>query len=222
MHFPYCIHIVIAAIVRILYCCVGVATADPDHASRRGSGRIKTIPGDDQYNKLQTFYDIHRAFKIATLLATRAWLRPVSRGNRHFTVDCGRQRQSGPRPDTRLLRQPALERPDEIGANGFSSSSWSEQIPAARGGGAQGRRRRLLERRGGGGYCLGLGLIVLCCKSRLKSTLSRIKDGLGPAQWARVQRMNIQFIPITETSSYLRSSIRSDRSTQFPKLNTMI
>ncbi|KZV26308.1 hypothetical protein F511_37313 [Dorcoceras hygrometricum] len=47
-------------------------------------------------------------------------------------------------------------RPDEIGANGFSSSSWPEQIPAARGGGgAQGRRRRLLERRGGGGYCLG-------------------------------------------------------------------
>ncbi|KZV42642.1 hypothetical protein F511_24293 [Dorcoceras hygrometricum] len=31
---------------------VVVATADPDHASRRGSGRIKTIPGDDQYNKL--------------------------------------------------------------------------------------------------------------------------------------------------------------------------
>ncbi|KZT76735.1 hypothetical protein F511_46240 [Dorcoceras hygrometricum] len=28
---------------------------------------------------------------------------------RLFTVDCGRYRQSGPRPDTRLLRQPALE-----------------------------------------------------------------------------------------------------------------
>ncbi|KZV53055.1 hypothetical protein F511_21534 [Dorcoceras hygrometricum] len=32
-----------------------------------------------------------------------------SRGNRNFTVDGGRLRQSGPRPDTRLLRQPALE-----------------------------------------------------------------------------------------------------------------
>ncbi|KZV42553.1 hypothetical protein F511_19907 [Dorcoceras hygrometricum] len=32
-----------------------------------------------------------------------------ARRKRHFTVDCGRQRQSGPRPDTRLLRHPALE-----------------------------------------------------------------------------------------------------------------
>ncbi|KZV23437.1 hypothetical protein F511_37791 [Dorcoceras hygrometricum] len=46
---------------------------------------------------------------MTTLLATRAWLRPVSRGNRHFTVGGGGLRQSGPRPDTRLLRQPALE-----------------------------------------------------------------------------------------------------------------
>ncbi|KZV34495.1 hypothetical protein F511_17095 [Dorcoceras hygrometricum] len=36
-------------------------------------------------------------------------LRPVSRGNRHFTVGSGRLRQSGPRPEGRLLRQPALE-----------------------------------------------------------------------------------------------------------------
>ncbi|KZV52310.1 hypothetical protein F511_37700 [Dorcoceras hygrometricum] len=33
----------------------------------------------------------------------------VSRGHRHFTVDCGRQSQSGPRPKTGFLRQPALE-----------------------------------------------------------------------------------------------------------------
>ncbi|KZV36612.1 hypothetical protein F511_40078 [Dorcoceras hygrometricum] len=38
-----------------------------------------------------------------------AWLRPVSRGNRHFTVGGGRLRESGPRPEGRLLRQPALE-----------------------------------------------------------------------------------------------------------------
>ncbi|KZV22358.1 Spatacsin [Dorcoceras hygrometricum] len=52
----------------------------------------------------------------------------VSRGNRHFTIDGGRLRQSGPRPDTRLLRQPALEgltrsartdSPRQVGRNKF-------------------------------------------------------------------------------------------------------
>ncbi|KZV32181.1 hypothetical protein F511_17006 [Dorcoceras hygrometricum] len=77
---------------------------------------------------------IHRAVvsrmmrDITTLLATRAWLRPVSRGNRYFTVDCGRQRQSGTRPETGFLRQPALEgltrsarmdSPRKIGRNNF-------------------------------------------------------------------------------------------------------
>ncbi|KZV23701.1 hypothetical protein F511_08675 [Dorcoceras hygrometricum] len=65
---------------------------------------------------------------MTTLLATRAWLRPVSRGNRHFTVDGGRLRQSGPRPYARLLRQPALEgltrsartdSPRRVGRNSF-------------------------------------------------------------------------------------------------------
>ncbi|KZV24374.1 hypothetical protein F511_36660 [Dorcoceras hygrometricum] len=57
-----------------------------------------------------------------------AWLRPVSRGNRHFTVGGGRLRQSGPRSEGRLLRQPALEglkrsarmdTPRKIGRNKF-------------------------------------------------------------------------------------------------------
>ncbi|KZV50857.1 hypothetical protein F511_25455 [Dorcoceras hygrometricum] len=57
-----------------------------------------------------------------------AWLRPVSRGNRHFTVGGGRLRQSGPRPEERLLRQPALEgltrsartdSPRQVGRNKF-------------------------------------------------------------------------------------------------------
>ncbi|KZV28662.1 hypothetical protein F511_33607 [Dorcoceras hygrometricum] len=47
-----------------------------------------------------------------------AWLRPVSRGNRHFTVGGGRLRQSGPLPKGRLLRQPALE--------GLTRSAWTE------------------------------------------------------------------------------------------------
>ncbi|KZV24943.1 hypothetical protein F511_17509 [Dorcoceras hygrometricum] len=61
-------------------------------------------------------------------------LRPVSRGNRHFTVDCGRQRQSGPRPETGFLRQPALEglkrsartdSPRNIGRNNFRRTATS-------------------------------------------------------------------------------------------------
>ncbi|KZV18954.1 hypothetical protein F511_03470 [Dorcoceras hygrometricum] len=90
--------------------CLGT-TVDPDHASRRGSGRTKNGPGDDQYNSIKNMLamTIHRVFSLITLLATRAWLRPVSRGNRHFTVGGGRLRQSSPRPEARLLRRPALE-----------------------------------------------------------------------------------------------------------------
>ncbi|KZV53076.1 hypothetical protein F511_07931 [Dorcoceras hygrometricum] len=74
-----------------------------------------------------------------------AWLRPVSRGNRHFTVGGGRLRQSGPRPEGRLLRQLALEglkrsartdSPRKIGRNKFQRGR------RRRGGGG---RRRLLK-----------------------------------------------------------------------------
>ncbi|KZV17550.1 Nucleotide-binding, alpha-beta plait domain containing protein [Dorcoceras hygrometricum] len=41
--------------------------------------------------------------------ATRAWLQPELQERRLFTVGGGRLRQSGPRPEGRLLRQPALE-----------------------------------------------------------------------------------------------------------------
>ncbi|KZV18836.1 hypothetical protein F511_09659 [Dorcoceras hygrometricum] len=66
-----------------------------------------------------------------TFLATRAWIRPVSQGNRHFTVGGGRLRQSGPRPEARLLRHPALEgltrsartdSPRRVGRNKFRRS----------------------------------------------------------------------------------------------------
>ncbi|KZV39358.1 hypothetical protein F511_12038 [Dorcoceras hygrometricum] len=81
-----------------------------------------------------------RVFIGVTFLATRAWLRPVSRGNRHFTVGGGRLRQSGPRPEGRLLRQPALEgltrsawtdSPRQVGRNKFRRS----KAAAAQGGG---------------------------------------------------------------------------------------
>ncbi|KZV41787.1 hypothetical protein F511_24311 [Dorcoceras hygrometricum] len=60
-----------------------------------------------------------------------AWLRPVSRVNRHFTVGGGRLHQSDPRPEARLLRQPALEgltrsarmdSPRQVGRNKFRRS----------------------------------------------------------------------------------------------------
>ncbi|KZV26914.1 hypothetical protein F511_39057 [Dorcoceras hygrometricum] len=67
---------------------------------------------------------------------------PVSRGNRHFTVGGGRLRQSDPRPEGRLLRQPALEgltrsartdSPRQVGRNKFRRSE-----AAALGGGGGG------------------------------------------------------------------------------------
>ncbi|KZV24650.1 hypothetical protein F511_35249 [Dorcoceras hygrometricum] len=67
--------------------------------NRGGSGsrlpvrqrKNKIWPGDDQYNSInKSIYDIHRVFLGVTFLATRAWLRPVSQGNRHFTVGGGR------------------------------------------------------------------------------------------------------------------------------------
>ncbi|KZV48275.1 hypothetical protein F511_42289 [Dorcoceras hygrometricum] len=93
-------------------------------------------------------------------LPVELWYRMivVSRGNRHFTVDCGRLRQSGPRPEMGFLHQPALEGLTRSARTDSPRQDWPEQIPAARGG-AQGRRRRLLEEgRGGGDKSLGLGL----------------------------------------------------------------
>ncbi|KZV38744.1 flavonoid 3'-monooxygenase-like [Dorcoceras hygrometricum] len=72
---------------------------------------------------------------------TRAISCAFSRGNRHFTVGGGRLRQSGPRPEWRLLRQPALEgltrsartdSPRQVGRNKFRGS---KAAAAALGGG---------------------------------------------------------------------------------------
>ncbi|KZV39100.1 hypothetical protein F511_13552 [Dorcoceras hygrometricum] len=84
---------------------------------------------------------------LGELQATGRRLR-VSRGNRHFTVDCGRQRQSGPRSETGFLRQPALEGLTRSARTDSPRQDWPEQFPAAcggGGGGAQGWRRRILE-----------------------------------------------------------------------------
>ncbi|KZV47842.1 GATA transcription factor 8-like [Dorcoceras hygrometricum] len=71
--------------------------------------------------------------------------------DRLFTVDCGRYRQSGPRPDTRLLRHPALEgvtrsaqtdSPRRIGRKQFSGEE-EAAAAAARGGGRGGAHFRV-------------------------------------------------------------------------------
>ncbi|KZV20530.1 hypothetical protein F511_30623 [Dorcoceras hygrometricum] len=72
-------------------------------------------PGSDQFHE-ET--GTSRVFSQLPCWRLGAWLRPVSRGNRHFTVGGGRLRQSGPRPKGRLLRQPALE--------GLTRSAWTE------------------------------------------------------------------------------------------------
>ncbi|KZV40055.1 hypothetical protein F511_24721 [Dorcoceras hygrometricum] len=51
---------------------------------------------------------------------------------RLFSVDCGRLRQSGPRPETRFLRQPALEELTRSARTDSSRQVWPEQILAKR------------------------------------------------------------------------------------------
>ncbi|KZV37568.1 hypothetical protein F511_39659 [Dorcoceras hygrometricum] len=101
------------------------------------------------------------AVKIATLLETRAWLRPVSRGNRHFTVDCGRLHQSGPRPETGFLHQPALEGLTRSARTDSPRQDWPETIfrrreAAAAAFGEEGGRRTLA-----------LGITDSACKNQL-------------------------------------------------------
>ncbi|KZV49331.1 hypothetical protein F511_22670 [Dorcoceras hygrometricum] len=100
------------------------------------------------------------AFKIATLLATRAWLRPVSRGNRNFTVDCDRLRQSGPRLETGFLRHPALEGLTRSARTDSPREDGPETIFRRRDAAATATAAAFEERKGGGTWCLGLGLML--------------------------------------------------------------
>ncbi|KZV22103.1 hypothetical protein F511_11631 [Dorcoceras hygrometricum] len=60
--------------------------------------------------------------------------RQLPRGNQHFTVDCGRLRQSGPRPETGFLRQPALEGLTRSARTDSPRQDWPEQFSEKRGG----------------------------------------------------------------------------------------
>ncbi|KZV43607.1 hypothetical protein F511_44639 [Dorcoceras hygrometricum] len=77
--------------------------------------------------------------KKSTVTISHGIARParVSRGNRHFTVGGGRLRQSGPRSEGRLLRQPALE--------GLTRSAWTDSPRKV------GRNKFRVKRGGGGG-----------------------------------------------------------------------
>ncbi|KZV40141.1 hypothetical protein F511_24626 [Dorcoceras hygrometricum] len=80
---------------------------------------------------------------------------------RLFSVDCGSLRQSGPRPDPRLLRQAALEAPTRSARTDSPRRIGRNKFPATIGGGDGGARRAAaaaLGEEGRGGYVLGLGL----------------------------------------------------------------
>ncbi|KZV33823.1 hypothetical protein F511_22481 [Dorcoceras hygrometricum] len=124
---------------------------------------------------------IHSVFLGVTFLATRAWLRPVSRGNRHFTVGGGRLRQSGPRPEARLRRQPALESltrstrtdsPRRVGRNNFRRGKAAAAV--ALGGGGD------FEREEGGGHLeLGIGYPRMSASGESSTTMHRLLHASG-------------------------------------------
>ncbi|KZV40465.1 hypothetical protein F511_35934 [Dorcoceras hygrometricum] len=110
---------------------------------------------------------------MTTLLATRAWLRPVSRRNRHFTVGGGRLRQSGPRPETISLRSACTRRLMDFITNEFSSKSWPEQVRRGGGGGGE-----ALEERGGGAF----RARYLCDPQWFRDTASRGPTTIVPPE----------------------------------------
>ncbi|KZV36062.1 hypothetical protein F511_29995 [Dorcoceras hygrometricum] len=78
--------------------------------------------------------DIHRVFK--TLPCWHLCLAPTGiTRTRLFSVDCGRNRQSGPRPETRLLHQPALEGLTRSAQTDSPRRIGQKRFPAQGGGG---------------------------------------------------------------------------------------
>ncbi|KZV56615.1 hypothetical protein F511_13846 [Dorcoceras hygrometricum] len=73
------------------------------------------------------------------------------------TADCGRYRQSGPRQETRLLRQPALE-----GLTRSARTDSPRLIGRKQFSGEDGRRRRRRTADGGGGVCGEDGRRLIC------------------------------------------------------------
>ncbi|KZV55673.1 hypothetical protein F511_24350 [Dorcoceras hygrometricum] len=109
-----------------------------------GHSRKQNCPGDDQYNKIQTQYEpfigCFSGYYLAGVFAP---------GSDQFHEETG------------------TSRPDKIGADGFSSKSWPEQIPARGGGG------------GGGGF-LGEEGGVCITDSACKNQLVVVSVQYGP------------------------------------------
>ncbi|KZV33500.1 hypothetical protein F511_37150 [Dorcoceras hygrometricum] len=100
------------------------ATSDPDHASRRGSGRTKQWPGDDQYDKITTTIGCLDCYLAGnSCLAPTGFVKKTALHGRG-----GRYRQSGPRPKTGFLRQPALEGLTRSARTDYPRQDWPETI----------------------------------------------------------------------------------------------
>ncbi|KZV31041.1 hypothetical protein F511_14981 [Dorcoceras hygrometricum] len=153
----------------------------------------------------------HRAgVLMITLLATRAWLRPVSRGNRHFTVCGGRLRQSGQRPEARLLRQPALEgltrsaqtdSPRQVGWNNFRRGATA----AAR----ETRRRRRRLKRGGAAATRALRVRYGPFNPYIpirSMTIGKSRVAIDPIAMHTSWRSNSDIASVTSSNAYVDSA----------------
>ncbi|KZV50405.1 hypothetical protein F511_35248 [Dorcoceras hygrometricum] len=188
--------------------------------NRGGSGsrlparqrKNKIGPGDDHCNsKTNHAMTIHRVFLGVTFLATRAWLRPVSRGNWNFTVGGGRLRQSGPRPKGRLLRQPALEgltrsartdSPRQVGRNKFRRER---------------RRRRLLREERGRPLRARYGPFNPYIPIR-STTIGKSRVAKDPIAMHTSWRSNSDIASVLDSIGYPRMSASGESSTTMHRL----
>ncbi|KZV46811.1 rho GTPase-activating protein 1-like [Dorcoceras hygrometricum] len=141
-------------------------TADPDHASRRGSGRTKIWPGDDQYNSKNRHYMTFIG-RLDCYLAGNSCLAPTSFSRKPALHG--------------LTRSAWPDSPRQVGRNKFRRL---EAAAAALGGGGGGFREE-----GGGGHLLGSRnpqnpLLMLNTLSSVSVRESRIQYLCDP-QWFR-------------------------------------
>ncbi|KZV51395.1 hypothetical protein F511_17266 [Dorcoceras hygrometricum] len=116
---------------------VGGSRSDPPARQRKNNEK----PGDDQYEKSDnSIIFIHRVFKDE-LPCWHLCLAPTGITRiRLFSVDCGSLRQSGPRPEPRLLCQAALEALTRSARTNTPRKTRPEQFPVKIVGGGGGAR----------------------------------------------------------------------------------